>query len=128
MGPGDGHLGVPLHEAGLHLPPAQDGAPAGPGRHQFGVVFLHRGGVHHHLGGPQIFGVVPLVDGHPQGGEARQDGAAAEVGAAHLVALTHQKLRQSAHADAADADEVVGSYKITPYAALIRRFLDNNFL
>ena len=31
---------------------------------------------------------------------------------------------QPAHADAADADEVVGSYRITPYAAQIRRFLD----
>ena len=84
--------------------------------------------MHHYLGGPQVFGVVPLVDGHPQGGEARGDGAAIEVGAADLVALAHQKLCQPAHADAADADEVVGSYRITPYAAQIRRCLDDNFL
>ena len=50
MHAGDRHLGMPLHEPGQHLPPAQYGKSPGPGRGQFGVVFFDRGGVDHHLG------------------------------------------------------------------------------
>ncbi len=55
---GDRHLGMPLHEPGQHLPPAQYGKSPGPGRGQFGVVFFDRGGVDHHLGAAQVFGLV----------------------------------------------------------------------
>ena len=114
VGPGDGHLGVTLHEASLHLAPAQDGATGSPRGHQFGVVFLHRGGVHYHPGAPQVLGAVPFADGHPQALKPPGNGALSRIGAADLVALAHEQLRQTAHADAADADEVVGSYLLAP--------------
>ena len=55
---GDRHLGMTLHEPGQHLPPAQHGKSPGPGRGQLRVVLFHRGGVDHHVGVPQVFGLV----------------------------------------------------------------------
>jgi hypothetical protein len=48
------------------------------------------------------------VNPHPQALQAPGDVVGGHIGAGHRVALTHQQLRQAAHADAADADEVVG--------------------
>ena len=64
----------------------------------------------HHVGVAQVFGLVAQMDAHPQIGQPPGDGAFGQVRAAHRVALAHQELRQAAHADAADADEVVGGF------------------
>ncbi len=54
----------------------------------------------------QVFGPVAQVDAHPQVRQPPGDGAFGQVRAADAVPLAHQQLRQAAHADAADADEV----------------------
>ena len=114
VGPGDGDLPVALHQLGQHLPPAQHGEPLGPGRGQFRVVFLHRGGVDHDVGRAQVFGAVALEEFQAQALQTAGDGSGRQVRAADLKAAPHQELRQAAHADAADADEVVMFIACTP--------------
>ena len=50
------------------------------------------------------------MDAYPQVRQPAGDGAPGQIGAAHAEPLAHQQLRQAAHADAADADEVVGGF------------------
>jgi hypothetical protein len=112
VGSGDGHLKMSLHETGLHFPPAQDLAPCGPGRGQLGIVILYRGGVHYHLGLAEVLRTMSQKDPDSEPLETSGDGAVGHIGAADLVALTHQELGQAAHADAADADEVVALFRL----------------
>jgi hypothetical protein len=108
VGPGDGHLSIALHESGQHLAPAQHGETPGPGRGQLRVVLFYRGGMDHHLGVAQVFSPVSHMDAHPQVRQPPGDGAFGQVRAAHPVSLAHQQLRQAAHPNAANPDEVVG--------------------
>jgi len=104
---GNRHLGMILHQLGQHLPPAQDLKPrARPQRVR--VVLFHRSRMNHDVGRAQVFGPVAQVDAHSQPRQPPGDGAFGQIRAAHPVPLAHQQLRQAAHADAADADEVVG--------------------
>jgi len=50
---------------------------------------------------------VALMEPQAQGLQAAGKGPSRQVGTAHPVAAAHQELRQPAHADAANADEVV---------------------
>ena len=50
------------------------------------------------------------MDAHSQVRQPPGNGAPGQIRAAHRIALAHQQLRQAAHANAADADEVVGGF------------------
>ena len=57
-------------------------------------------------GSGDVAGLVALIDGGAQLGQAIGDGAAAQIGARDLHAQVEQDLGDAAHADAADANEV----------------------
>ena len=122
MRAGDGDLEMAGHQPGQHLPPAQHREALSPGRGQLGVILLHRGGVDHDVGVSQVLGGMALVKQDSQGLQARGAGIGRQIGAAHPMPLAHQQFGQAAHADAADADEVVGFYCLAPYNIKLKFF------
>ena len=60
----------------------------------------------HHLGAGNVLRGVAFEDGRAQAGQAMGDGRALQIGAGNLVAEIQQHLGDTAHADAADADEM----------------------
>ena len=119
---GDRHLGLALHAPGQHLPPAQHGKPPGPGRGKLGVVLFDRSGMDHDGRVRHVFGPVALINAHPQPRQPPGDVPLGQIRAAHPVALAHQQLRQAAHADAADADEVVGCVIVQFHYFMLNHF------
>ena len=58
--------GMPFHQPGQHLPPAQDGKPRARAAASSGLSSLTAVGVDHDVGVPQVFGPVAPVDAPPQ--------------------------------------------------------------
>ena len=76
--------------------------------------------MHHHLSLSKVLRSVSLKKLDAKLHKALGDGALGHIGAAHPVALAHQKLRQAAHADAADADEMVKMVKNVSHSNFTR--------
>ena len=107
VGAGDAEgVGVALHDGAPGLGPLIDGDAPGHGPGDLGIAVMDGGGADHEVAVPQILGAVALGDGDAQGLQPLDGGAVAHVGALDLQAHAPQHLRQGAHGDAADADQV----------------------
>lgn len=103
---GDGDAVLEAHEFGEHLRAGDDGDFAEEGFGDFGIVGGDGGGGDDDVGGADLLGAVAFKDGCAQRLQAVGHGGAAQVGAGDGVAEREQDLRDAAHADAADTDEV----------------------
>ncbi|MNY00164.1 hypothetical protein D3C86_1326470 [compost metagenome] len=108
VGPGDRDGAVAGHQVGEQLGAVANGKPLRPGVGELGVGFTHRSRDHHHLGPRDVLGAMAHVDPDPQAREALGGRRRRLVRAADAAAPLVQDLGDRAHADAADADEVMG--------------------
>ena len=105
---GDGDRVLQAHQLGEHLRTSDDGHSARAGSERLGILrTAHGAGSHHHVHvAGHVLGAMADVDGSTQPGEPLGGLAFLEVGSAHAVAEVEEELRDPAHPDAADADEV----------------------
>src|SRR5579864_4241033 len=74
----------------------------------FRIVAAHGGADHHRLGTRQILGRMAFENHRSARGEPCGGGGQSQIRASDRIAQFEQHLRQSAHADSADAGEVDG--------------------
>ena len=79
---GDGDAVLEPHQLGEHLGARDHGDAALARDHELGVVALHRGREHHHVGVRHVLGAVADVDRGAQRAQARDHVGLAHVGAA----------------------------------------------
>ena len=106
MGAGDGDAVLEAHQLGEHLRARHHRDVTLARGDHLGVVGLHRGGHHDHVGGVHVGGIMAAHDARTHLLQAPGRGVVAEVRAAHTVTLVGQHLGDAAHARTADADEV----------------------
>jgi hypothetical protein len=100
---GDGDAVFEAHELGEHFGALDDGDFAGAGFEDFRITSAETAElVTTTCAVADVGGVVALVDGRAELGEAVGDGAAAQVGAGDLHAQGEEDFGDAAHADAAD--------------------------
>ncbi len=101
---GDG--GLEAHDLSQHFGPAHHRQRPRPCRHQFGIILLDRRRHHDHLGLAQIIAALANFHGDPHVAQALHIGVGGHVRALHHITLVVQDLGDTAHADAANADEM----------------------
>ncbi len=106
VGPRHGDAVLEPHELREHLRPRNHRHPPAVGLDDLHVVEADRGGHHHHVGSPQVPGVVPGIHPRPEFLEACRDIGAFRIGPTDLVSHVHEQLRDAAHPYAANPDEV----------------------
>src|SRR5262249_22957997 len=106
MGPADRNTALEPHQLGQHLGAAHDRQPFGARRDELGIVALDRGRYHDHLRIAECSG--GMADGNFRTliAQALDVGAIRGVGTLHGVAEIDDPLRDPAHPDAANADEM----------------------
>ena len=103
---GDGDAVFEPHELGQHFSAGNDLDFVGVGFDDFRIACRDGGAGDDHGSACNIGGVVALIDGSAELGEAVGNRAAAQVGAGDLHPHAEKDLGNAAHADAADTDEV----------------------
>ena len=103
---GHGDAAAEAHQLGQHLGARHDRDALRARFHQFGVVVLDRAGHDHAIGAQHVGRGMAAMHGGAQLGQAARDRVVGVIRTRHLVAERAQHLRYTAHADAADADEM----------------------
>ena len=94
------------HQFGQHLGALDHRNLAHPCFHHFGVSGGNSRTGHHHIRSCRVLRRVPFVDDRAHPGQPVSDRRAAQVGARHRIPHRQQNLRDSAHANPADADKM----------------------
>ena len=106
MHAGDGDAVFEAHEFGQHFSALDDGNLAGAGLDDLGVAVADRRTCYHDSSAGDMARLVAFID---NGAELRQpvgDRGAAQIGTGDLHLLVQQDFGDTAHADAADANEM----------------------
>ena len=106
MHAGDGDAVFEAHQLGQHLRALDDGNLAGVGLYHLGIGSADRRTGDHDRGPGYVPGVMAFINCRPQLRKPVGHRTAAQIGARDLHLQAEQNLRNPAHADAADADEV----------------------
>jgi hypothetical protein len=106
VGSGHGHAVFEPHELGQHFGPRDHRDRRLRAASTSGLSSVDGRRYHHHIGTGHLFGRVADVNPYrpvaPGGGDVR----GLHIGTGHPVAQVEQQLGDTAHADAADADEM----------------------
>ena len=106
MGASNSDALTQVHQLGENLGARDDRKSAIAGRHHFRVVRAHGGRIHHDLHVADVVRVMALRNAGAERCEPIGYVRALHVRSAHLVPEVHQKLRDPAHSDPANADEM----------------------
>ena len=110
MGAAHRHAGFEAHQLRQHFGAAHDRQVTVAGLDQLRIVGFDRRGNDHHLGVAEIGGIVADRNGNAALAQARHVVIVGDVRALNLVAKCRHDLGDTAHADAANADEMNGPY------------------
>jgi hypothetical protein len=106
MHAGDRNTVFEPHELGQHLSSLDDGYLALPRLHDLGILLIDGGAGHHHPGADHVGGSVALKDGCSQAHQPVGNAGLAQIGAGNGVPEGQQNLRDAAHPDAANPNEM----------------------
>ncbi|KAG1401012.1 hypothetical protein G6F59_013101 [Rhizopus arrhizus] len=106
VGTGHGDAAAEAHQLGQHRRARHDRNALAARFHQFRVVLADRAGHHHAVGAQHIGRRVAAHDARPQAGQAAGRAVVGIVRAGDFVAQRQHHFGDTAHAGAADADEM----------------------
>jgi hypothetical protein len=101
--------GPQAHDLGQHLGTAHQRQGQATGLVELGIARLHRRGIDHHMGVPDIFRAVADRHLDPHVAQAPDIGIFRRIRALNTIAQVMHDLGNAAHADAANTDEMDGA-------------------
>ena len=104
--PANGNPVLQPHQLSQHFGPLDDRDLPLPRLHHFGVLLIDRGTGYHYPGADYIARGVSLKNGGAQAGQAVRDTGSAQVGSGDGVPQGQQDLRDAAHPNATNANEM----------------------
>src|SRR6202049_3228575 len=106
MHSGDGDAILQAHQLRQHLGALDDRNVEGVSLGYLWIVWRNGRAGHDHVGADNVFSAVSFKNHGTEADQALRDRRTLEVGTGNLVAEVQQHLGDTAHADAADSDEM----------------------